>query len=300
MTKRNVNCRIVWPAWLLAVMTSAALLTACAGSTPEASSQPQSEASPPAGIGIAPVPSPAAPTLAPAAEPAPTSAPAPTIEPTAELAAEPAATLPGGELKPGEPAPQPTSAAPNWAAIVRAELERLPVGRILFNPPSEMKLGQAERVEARIAENETPALAEGLKGRGAPQIEPIQVSSFMKARLVGDAFEITALNEAEQLVAGDTFTEWAWDVTPIESGDQTLNLVVTVRILLPEVGEETRDYPVMDRSIHVQVDPVYSTQRFLSNNWQWLASALFIPIVAWGVKSLLDRRKPSKSGGQSQ
>lgn len=159
-------------------------------------------------------------------------------------------------------------------------------------------MGQVERVEVRIAESTDTPLTEGLKGRGTPEIEPLQVSTFMKTRLVGDSFEITALNEAEQLVAGDTFTEWAWDVTPTRAGDQTLNLIVTVRIQLPAVGEETRDYPVMDRQIHVEVDPLYSAQRFASSNWQWLASALAIPIIAWTIKTVLDRKKATRHTGQ--
>lgn len=191
-----------------------------------------------------------------------------------------------------------STALTDWGAIVRAELARLPVGRILFNPPADMKMGRTERVEVRVAQDQATDLTEGLRGRGAPEIEPIKVSTFMKARLTGDSFEITPLNEAEQLVAGDTFTEWAWDVTPLRGGDQKLNLIVTVRLQLPSVGEETRDYPVIDRAIHVQVDPVFSAKRFVGANWQWLISVLAIPIAGWAIKEIVDRRKSARKGGE--
>ena len=189
-----------------------------------------------------------------------------------------------------------STALTNWGAIVREELARLPVGRILFNPPADMKVGRTERIEVRIAQDEATNLTEGLKGRGAPDIEPIKVSTFMKARLVGDSFAITPINEAEQLVAGDTFTEWAWDVTPLRGGDQKLNLIVTVRLQLPSVGEETRDYPVIDRSVHVQVDPVFAARRFVDDNWQWLISVLAIPIAGWVIKEIIDRRRTARDG----
>lgn len=222
----------------------------------------------------------------------PTEAPA-APEPTM-LAPAPSATEPADEV-----ATAP-AAMTDWAAIVREELARLPVGRILFNPPVDMRMGRTERVEVRVAQDETTNLTEGLQGRGTPEVEPIKVSAFMKARLVGDSFEITPLNEAEQLVAGDTFTEWAWDVTPLKGGDQKLNLIVTVRLQLPSVGEETRDYPVIDRSIHVQVDPVFTAQRFLGANWQWLVTVIAIPIAGWAIKEMLDRRKLAKDGDRGE
>lgn len=259
---------------LLSTVALALLLTACSSGA--------SQEAPPSETGAQPSTGAAKPTPGP-------GAPAPTVL----VVSSPAPEAPDEEAS-------SSTQSPDWATIVREELAKLPVGRILFNPPANMRMGQTERVEVRIAQDETTDLTEGLQGRGTPEVEPIKVSAFMKARLVGDSFEITPLNDAEQLVAGDTFTEWSWDVTPLQGGDQKLNLIVTVRLQLPSVGEETRDYPVINRSIHVQVDPIFSVRRFFGANWQWLVTVIAIPVAGWAIKEMLERRKWAKNSDRGE
>lgn len=178
--------------------------------------------------------------------------------------------------------PQP--ALPDLSKIVEDELKRLAPGRVLFNPPQEMKVGVKERVEVRITKTITEDLTVGLRGRGVPQIEEIKVGTLMKVRLMGDSFDMKALSHEEQVVAGEGFTQWDWDVTPLKSGIQTLLLTVTVRIKIPGYGEEKIDYPVFERQIKVKVSPIYSTINFIKSYWQWIVSAMIIPIIGWAVK----------------
>jgi hypothetical protein len=63
--------------------------------------------------------------------------------------------------------------------------ENLPTSHILYNPSSEMRVGIEERIEARISNSSIENLKKGLKGRGYPQSEEINVSSRMIVRLEG-------------------------------------------------------------------------------------------------------------------
>jgi len=102
----------------------------------------------------------------------------------------------------------------------------------------------------------------------------------MKVRLTGEAFSIQALNEEAQVIPAHGYTEWAWDVVPVQSGTRTLHLHVTVRIRLPH-GEERKDHPVVDRIIQVDVDSIYSIKKWIADHWQWLLGTLVIPLIAW-------------------
>ena len=172
---------------------------------------------------------------------------------------------------------------PEWYEILQEELNRLPIGKIVFNPPEVMKLGIKDRIEARITKDLQENILASLKGRGIPQSEQLKISELMKVRLSGDDFNIIALNEEEQIIARTGFTEWAWDVTPKKSGKKILHLHVTLRIRLP-FGEERKDHPVLDREIVVEVNPAYSVKIFLVSYWKWIVTALILPFIGLSWK----------------
>jgi hypothetical protein len=177
---------------------------------------------------------------------------------------------------------------------VEDEIEKLVPGRILFNPPEKMKVGVRERVEVRITRSFTHDLTRALKGSGKPQIEQIKIGAYMAANLIGQNFEITSLNNEEQVVVGSGFTQWAWDVVPLRSGVQPLLLRVTVRLKIPEVGEEKKDLPVFEREIKVAVNPVYSAAKFVENYWQWIITVILIPVAGWLISLWIKLRKNKK------
>lgn len=136
-----------------------------------------------------------------------------------------------------------------------SEFKMVP-GRILFNLPQEMIVGEKEKVEVRLTkvsmENlSNEDLSKGLKGRGEPQIENISISTFMGIRLIGDNFIISTLSIEEQIVVDDEFTTWGFYVVPSKSGNQTLTLLVSIRIETP-TGEWKQDSLVLENQINVK------------------------------------------------
>lgn len=207
------------------------------------------------------------------------------------------------------PALSPTPTVLNMNAFLSEAIDMLSPGMMVFNPPEKMKQASTARVELRIAPvalgEETPmaaTLSEGLRGPGAPQAEPIKVGTVMKAKLNGDGFEVTLLSEEEQFVSDDTYTEWAWNVKPLQSGERDLNLTVTVKVIAEGLGERARDIPVITRKIIVDVDPVYTVTSFVGDNWQWLWAAILVPAAGWGVayysKKRAERKRQSEQSRQ--
>lgn len=195
--------------------------------------------------------------------------------------------------EPGEPAPaestevavlpEPTALpTADPAEIASAALAELEQGQILYNPPAEMQLGERERVEVRISLDAAQDLAQDLQGSGEPVQESIPVARFMTVRLTGPAFEIIPLSSPEQVVADDAYTQWSWDITPLEGGEQRLSLTVTARVKIPGFGDEARDIDIIEREILVQVTAVQAALDFVNNNLEWIGPAALAALAAAG------------------
>jgi len=205
-----------------------------------------------------------------------------TEEPT-EISAPP---QPTATDTPGEVTVVVTPSTSDLALLVQTEFARLAAGHILYNPPEEMRVGELERVAVRITRGMTETLmVETVRGRGEPVVEQLPVSTFMKVRLIGDAFAITSLSSEEQFVVEDSYTEWMWDVIPLRGGEQKLTILVTARVLLSGFPAEQRDLSAVERQIRVYVNPVWSIEYFVRENRAVLISAVFIPLItAIGVR----------------
>jgi hypothetical protein len=154
--------------------------------------------------------------------------------------------------------------------IINKALKELPTGKILFNPPEEMKVGDTELVEVRITHNITEDLTKGLEGRGKAKIKETEVSSYMKVRLTGNAFKIVPEISEPQIIESDKYTEWQFHVTPLKSGIQTLHLIYYVIISIAGYDDKQKAYKVGDWKVNVKVNPMY----FLKCYWQFIVGTL--------------------------
>jgi len=165
-----------------------------------------------------------------------------------------------------------------FAALVRP-------GRLLFNPPDRMKLGQTERVEVRLARTlELDAeILQNLGGQGNPQLEEIPTAPRMAVTLQGDGFRIKAYSDEVQAVTKDDITIWQFDICAIKQGQQRLVICVSLRIPVPGQPLEHKSIPVREATINVQVGMPALVGHFVSGNWQWFigtAIALAAVLVA--------------------
>lgn len=161
-------------------------------------------------------------------------------------------------------------------------------GKIAFESPLTMKLNETKVVEVRIARNLNQDLTFGLSRRGHVEVQDIQVGPLMAVSLNGSAFKITPLSKENQVVVNSDFTAWSWAVHPLDWGQQTLYVDVCVRLQLKDHKEEPRCSLLDERTIKVQVAPMYAATHFINNNATWTlgtagacASGLFAGVWAW-------------------
>lgn len=163
-------------------------------------------------------------------------------------------------------------------------LAGLPMGRVLFACSSVMRVQVPERVEVRISGNPAEDITAGLQERGVPIEAAARIAPVMKVTLTPDedgVFEVKSLSEDEQLVSGDSSSEWVWAVTPLKSGTHNLYLTVNAVVNVPGLGPQKREIPVLTRAVQVRSDVTYAASRFWRSNWQWFTTTLLIPVGLW-------------------
>jgi hypothetical protein len=133
---------------------------------------------------------------------------------------------------------------------LQAELDKLSIGNMIFNTPKEMFFDETKEVTLRISRD--TIMVNDLPIENQTITQEIKISSFMKATLKSNDFDIMALNSEEQIIDGSTATEWKWDITPkLQKAESTIYLTITVRIPLSENKEVKKDIPVYKRKIRI-------------------------------------------------
>lgn len=156
---------------------------------------------------------------------------------------------------------------PPESAASLAEIEQLllannltkkQVGKILYSIPSAMQVQVPVICTIRIAPEEVyeSVLREGIDESNATHVEKLQrISEVMKVELreVGSgSFEIIPLtSELEQIIYPGEYTEWLYQVTPLQTGKRTLTLEVSVVEMLKEFGERRKSVKTLVRRIDV-------------------------------------------------
>lgn len=234
-------------------------------------------------IGPAATPTPL-PTPRPTPSSFPTPRPSPRITPTATPRAGPTPNQ---------------SPSPVAQSKIDSLLARLEFGNIVFNIPPSMVLNKVESISLLLSKKHTMQelqkriLEEAVTGD--IQSAKIKVHDEMQAIITGDGFQMTAVTPDTLPISQQEVTEWKWDVRPLRSGRLRLHVVLNALADLDD-GTGPHPYPIrtFDKEYMVEVPwrdkPLFY---FISNNWQWLWTALIIPLVAWVWNR---RRKKTKAG----
>ncbi len=128
------------------------------------------------------------------------------------------------------------------------------LGKVLYHIPGMMQVEKWTRCIIRLAWEEL-ILTEGLSIPEEERvIESIRLGNVMQVSLEESRkeqnFEINALNNTEQFISDDEFTEWLFDVKPHKEGTFTLILRVTL-IQIIEGFERKKDI-VLERNVKTE------------------------------------------------
>ena len=187
--------------------------------------------------------------------------------------------------------PTVASKTPDAEAGIRERgklLNRLPTGKIVFDAPPTMKVGDKRQVEAiagigvSIEKLRSLVRAESQKIEGA-----LKLSDEMAATLSGPGFKIVATAPEQQSVAKGYPTVWSWDIEAIEAGDDQ-QLTATLYALIPGGPDKTARQRVDSyvQKIMVSVRPLTWSERLESFSKEFDAVKAII-VTLFGVATVV-------------
>jgi hypothetical protein len=185
------------------------------------------------------------------------------------------------------PASGPASPPPseNYDDVVRwAVAELVQMGRLLFNPPKQMRLGQTKRVEVRVTRSLEldEELLKHLPGHDELEPETIQTAPKMAVTLknVDDNFKIDPYSDEEQDVYLDEITTWQFRIRALKPGQQLLVLSVSLRIPVQGKPVVHKSIPVFEARIDVQVTlPARVGLVISAAKWQWIIGTAVVIVI---------------------
>lgn len=212
-----------------------------------------------------------------APEPQPVEAsPAPIITPPPPMP-PPLANTDAGE--PGAPATEPVNT--DSVDPIDAAMAAMRPANIAFNAPKELNIDSVAPVVLKLSFDQSEeALRPSVSGPGDVRSASVMASRHLEARLSGRDLDITAVSEEVQVLPSTGVTSWRWDVKALSPGPHQLHLTLTA-ILDLNGSPSRRDIETYDTTIDVQVTPKQQLRQFVGKNWQWLWSALLIPLLGW-------------------
>lgn len=115
----------------------------------------------------------------------------------------------------------------------------------------------------------------------------LKIASVMRATLkesggTKEYFQISPIGEEEQSIdeVSDNKAFWQWNIEPLKEGKHQLELVVEIVVKSRHIFLPSRTIPVL---IYSQPEGTATkVSNFIGNNWQWIISAVFIPLfITW-------------------
>ncbi|MGH8908151.1 MAG: hypothetical protein ACRD0K_16980, partial [Egibacteraceae bacterium] len=178
-----------------------------------------------------------------------------------------------------EPSEEPTEepgvvSAPELRERLELAAEQLQRGHILYNPPTRMRVGETERVEARITREFDEQLSQALRGSGEAQVAEILVSAEMEAQIIGNDFDIVQIGSRAQHLGDEGFEEWRWDVAPKSAGTRSLWVIVTAYL-----DDEPVEEVALEQVIVVEANVPHSLAMWFTANWDKIFGVLGITLA---------------------
>ncbi|MBK7334926.1 MAG: hypothetical protein IPJ00_01650 [Saprospirales bacterium] len=139
-------------------------------------------------------------------------------------------------------------------------------GNLVFHIPSHLAVGEKERCKIRIA---TEAFKHFLLKKGIgeeAELNKIEIGSIMAVSLeensIQEHLSIKPLNTPEQIVGGDFYSEWNFDLIPKKAGVTSVILRVSMLDIVKGFGEKRKDVFFLDMEIKIGALPGESGNDF--------------------------------------
>src|SRR5215216_4963830 len=182
-------------------------------------------------------------------------------------------------------------------------------GNVAYNtPPQEMRCKDSTDMEVVLSPSTTNSIDDlkqkikEVKEAGEVEVEPVDVSQRMEAVVFSTpdpAFDVNAImGESQQPIISKADTKWRWKIIASNTGDKDLYLNLSIGLSSPQEEESfsfrpAEGFPVSFEKISVKGTPWQNGSKFVGSNWQWLWTAILVPLVVFLRAGR--RRQSSKS-----
>jgi hypothetical protein len=212
----------------------------------------------------------------PGAAPLSPKAPPPLAVPQSRYADRPPATPPGGTLD----------------AVDRI-LASLELANMVFNAPRTLQLREVLVIQLLLSTAQSVEELQGMiTAAGEREGARVRISNQMEARLSGRGFKIEAITPEVQAVGASELTEWKWIVEPTQAGPQLLHLSLSAHLHV-EGQRVPRVIRTFEQSIEVHVTWPQRVTAFVASNWQWLWTAILVPVIGWAIRKRMQSKTVS-------
>jgi hypothetical protein len=175
-------------------------------------------------------------------------------------------------------------------ADVNRALEQLQPAKVVFNVPNSLHLGSVAEIQLVLSPTRSiRELSQHVTAIGKKQGATIKVSPLMEAHLTGLGFKIETISPVRQPVSSDQITKWAWDIQPTETGTKHLHLTLDAFITVDGRGT-LWSVRTFDRTLRIRITWFDHVSGFVSGNWQWMWTAIFLPIAGLAFRRLKKRQ----------
>lgn len=161
----------------------------------------------------------------------------------------------------------------NTSSIVNTETN---LGQVVYKVPDTMQVMKNYEVIVRISKSQTNVeIHNNLNGKVFEK--SIKTSNKMQVELIdptGNSFKINEINSQKQLV-DSTYTEWKYNVMPLKSGQNKLDLVISI------FKDDDVKQVVYSDEIYVKTNAPAQIKTFWYDNWKWSMEKILIPIITW-------------------
>ncbi|WP_369980098.1 hypothetical protein [Xanthomonas bundabergensis] len=191
--------------------------------------------------------------------------------------------------------PPPSTRLPH---VIEQEIDRLNWGNIAFNSPEFVGYGETTVVQLLLSESKTgKQLISLIDERGNKETYRIQFSNDMDARLAGKAFDVSPITPEHQAVSGSGVAEWKWEIRAKELGEQRIFL--TLNAHLSANGQHFHHtVKTFSKNLNVKVAWPQSMVFFLFSYWQWICTAIAIPLIGWIASHLVHDKGPTSASNR--
>lgn len=167
-------------------------------------------------------------------------------------------------------------------------VKQLHLSSIAFNIPDTANVKDHIDIQLLIdpakTEEELSAL---LTSKLSRQHTTVLISKVVTAKIIAPEFVVINITEETQAIIDSIPTEWRWNLTPKSYGTFEIHLTISAII---KVDDDSVDHSIktFDKTMIINITPWQMIKMWVTddNHFQWIWSALLLPILPWIIKKL--------------